>query len=128
LIAGLVAQTTRTANTNAATWAFAAPTGETLVSATLWRAGDADGSAAANAFYEIWFAGPTNLNAPGSAFGQCVGGSTCPEGIGEPTQPLGAKNVLVVPDSSLGTHLYLNASWRMSRSAWNLGGGPGVTF
>ena len=45
LLAALGDQAVRTANTDSATWAFAAPPGETLAGATLWRAGDADGGA-----------------------------------------------------------------------------------
>ncbi len=110
LIAGLRADTPRTANADAATWAFTAPPDTTLAGATLWRAGDADGGSAVNAFYEFWFAGPDNLNEPASAFGLCVGGSTCPTGLGNMSQPLAAENRLVVPGSHLGPHLYMNAS------------------
>ncbi len=39
----------RTANADIARWAFEAPAGESLASATLWRAGDADGGAVINA-------------------------------------------------------------------------------
>src|SRR5580692_6282793 len=59
LIAALRAKTPRTANADVATWAFDAPTGETIAGATLWRAGDADGGAAVDASYEFWLAGPT---------------------------------------------------------------------
>jgi hypothetical protein len=108
LIAGLVAQTTRLANTNAATWAFEAPSGETLAAATLWRAGDADGGGEVGAFYNFWLAGPADLSS--ATFSECVAGSTCLEGIGDPSQPLGAENMLSVPATNLGAHLYLNAS------------------
>src|SRR6478672_9240325 len=60
LVAALGDQPRRTANTDVATWAFAAPANVHLASATLWRAGDADGGAAINATYEFWFAGPEN--------------------------------------------------------------------
>jgi hypothetical protein len=110
LIAALGDQPARTANTDVATWAFAAPAGERIADATLWRAGDADGGAAINAIYEFWFAGPNNLNDPANAFGQCAAGSTCPVGVGNPGQPLSAENRLVVPSSNLGAHLYFNAS------------------
>jgi hypothetical protein len=110
LIAALRAGTARTANVDSATWAFEAPAGETLAGATLWRAGDADGGAAPSAFYEFWFAGPDNLNEPATAFGQCVEGSTCPEGRGTMSQPQSAANRLEVPGPNLGPHLYVNAS------------------
>jgi hypothetical protein len=108
LIAGLVAQTIRLANTNIATWAFEAPSGETLAAATLWRAGDADGGSEAGAFYNFWLAG--DPNSPAAAFSQCQAGSKCPEGIGDQSQPLSAENMLSVPAANLGAHLYLNAS------------------
>jgi len=110
LVAGLRAGAARTANSSTATWAFAAPAGETIAGATLWRAGDAEGGAAVNAFYEFWFAGPTNTNQPSVAFGQCVGGSTCPTAVGVIGQPLAPENRLAVPSASLGTNLYVNSA------------------
>jgi hypothetical protein len=110
LIAALGDQPARTANTDIATWALGVPAGIHISSATLWRAGDADGGAAINATYEFWFAGPENRNNPANAFGQCVSGSTCQAGVGNPGQPLAAENRLVVPASNLGAHLYFNAS------------------
>ncbi len=110
LIAGLRAGIARTANSDSATWAFAPPAGERLVGGTLWRAGDAEGGAALSAFYGFWFAGPDNVNEPGSAFGQCVGGSTCPAMVGTTSQPLAPENRLVVPASNLGGRLYLDAT------------------
>ena len=53
LIAALGDQTTRTANTDIATWAFDAPAGERIAGATLWRAGDADGGAVINAHVRV---------------------------------------------------------------------------
>jgi hypothetical protein len=110
LIAGLEGLTMRVANTNTATWTFSAPTGETLAAATLWRAGDADGGAEIGSFYEFWLAGPTGLDTPAASFDGCVAGASCPEGIGDPAQPLSTRNVISVPAPNLGEHLYLNAS------------------
>ncbi len=110
LIARLGDQPVRTANTDVATWAFGAPVGEAIAGATLWRAGDADGGAAVNAFYEFWFAGPNNLNDPTNAFGWCGAGSECSAGVGNISQPLAAENRLVVSSPNLGSHLYVNAS------------------
>ncbi len=110
LIAGLRAETPRTAGLTAeAAWAFGAPAGETIAGATLWRAGDAADGSTISAFNEFWFAGPTNLNQPASTFGRCMGGSTCPEGLGSMGEPLAADNRLVVPDPNLGSHLYMDA-------------------
>ena len=110
LVAGLRGSTARTAGSALATWGLGAPTGEKLAGATLWRAGDADGGAEASAFYLFWFAGPTNLNEPGNAFGQCEGGLHCPTGIGSTSQPLAPENRLVVPSPHLGAHLFMNVS------------------
>jgi hypothetical protein len=107
LVAALRGDTERTANADIATWAFGAPAGEAIAAGTLWRAGDADGGAAINAFYEFWFAGP---NDPANTFGECVGGSTCPTGLGNVAQLLAGENRLVVPTANLGSHLYVNAS------------------
>jgi hypothetical protein len=109
LMAALRAETARTANVDSATWSFAAPSGETLAGATLWRAGDADGSGAVNAFYEFLFAGPDNLSSPTSTFGECVGGTPCPAGLGTTSEPLSVENRLVVPSANLGSHLYFGA-------------------
>ena len=100
------ARPTRTANTDIATWAFEAPAGETLAGATLWRAGDADGGAAATAAYEFWLAGPSrNRHLRQNALaGWHV------RARGNLAQPLSAENRVVVPACNLGAHLYVNAS------------------
>jgi hypothetical protein len=110
LIAALGDQAARTANTDDASWAFGAPAGVRIAGATLWRAGDADGGAAINATYEFWFAGPSNLNTPADAFGQCVAGVTCPSGVGNVAEPQSAENRLVVPAQNLGSQLFMNAT------------------
>jgi hypothetical protein len=106
LTAALRAETKRTANTDSATWAFAAPSGETLAGATLWRAGDADGGAAADASYEYWFAGPTEPE----MFDVCSYLAYCFEGEGETSQPFSPTNEVIAPSGSLGSHLYVTAS------------------
>jgi hypothetical protein len=110
LVAALYGHTTRTANTNAATWTFTAPAGEKLAGATLWRAGDAEGGDEGFAFYEFWFAGPGNGEEAGNTFGQCSGTSTCPAGRGIIGQPLAAENRLAVPGPDLGSQLSATAS------------------
>ncbi|MDQ6810951.1 MAG: hypothetical protein M3Z95_03510 [Actinomycetota bacterium] len=110
LVAALWPRAGRTANEDTATWAFGAPAGEQISGATLWRAGDAGGGAAINAKYEFWFAGPNNINEPVNAFGWCVAGSECPNGLGNVAQPLAAENRLVVPVANLGAHLAVDAS------------------
>jgi hypothetical protein len=107
LVAALGEEPLRTANTDTATWAFGAPAGETIAGATLWRAGDADGGAMANATYEFTLAGPSETE----IFEECVYGLGCiGTGKGSITQPFSAKNRVVVPNANLGAHLYLSAS------------------
>jgi hypothetical protein len=110
LVAALGDQAARTANTDQATWAFGVPAGLRITNAVLWRAGDAAGGAAINAFYEFWLAGPSDLNNPADAFSTCVAGSTCPSGVGNTLDPLSPENRLVVPAQNLGTQLYSHAS------------------
>ncbi len=110
LLAALGDQTSRTANTDFATWAFSAPSWANVTGATLWRAGDADGGGTLNASYQFWFAGPNNLNNPANAFGQCVSGSSCPAGVGNTSQPFAPENRIVVASSHLGSHIYVNAT------------------
>jgi hypothetical protein len=92
-------------NTDIATWAFGVPAGETLAGATLWRAGDADGGAAASATYEFWLAGPVET----SSFDECVYLS-CTTGEGDPEEPFAAANRIKLSASHLGSDLYLNAA------------------
>jgi hypothetical protein len=101
----------RTANTEVATWAFAAPEGETIAAATLWRAGDVAGGEALNAAYELWFGGPENdITNPTENFAQCEAGPECPGGVGSTSEPLSSEDRLAVPSSNLGSHLYMSAS------------------
>jgi hypothetical protein len=95
----------RTANTDSAAWAFAAPVGATIAGATLWRAGDADGGAAINATYQFWLAGSSEAN----IFDECLYALGC-SGQGNVSQPLSAANRVAVPTGNLGTRLYMNAS------------------
>ncbi len=106
LIAALRAKTPRTANADVATWAFDAPTGETIAGATLWRAGDADGGAAVDASYEFWLAGPTETE----PFDECSALSGCPPEIGAIGQPMSSANRVVEPSTNLGSHLYVRVS------------------
>ncbi len=110
LVAALGDQAARTANTDSATWAFAVPAGLRMTEATLWRAGDADGGAAINAFYEFWIAAPNNLNDPTNAFGQCVAGAGCTFGVGNIAEPRSPENRISVPTQNLGSRLFVNAS------------------
>src|SRR5882757_3182096 len=92
MLAGLGDQPSRTANTDTATWAFAPPQTDHLVAATLFRAGDAAGGAAANATYGYILAGPDAE----SSFDICYATecSAPPSAIGDPRNP---GNRVVVP-------------------------------
>ena len=105
LVAALGDQAARTANTDNATWAFSALPGERITSATLWRAGDADGGAAVNATYQFWLAGPGEPN----VFDECLYALGCVS-QGNPAAPVSAENRVAVPEANLGAHLYATAS------------------
>jgi hypothetical protein len=106
LVAALDEGASHAVGNDTATWTLSVPSGETLGAATLWRAGDAEGTAAANATYEFWLAGPTQAE----AFSSCVYVSGCMNVVGEPEEPLAAANLLAVPSANLGEHLYVSAS------------------
>ncbi|HEX3510470.1 MAG TPA: hypothetical protein VHT27_05140 [Solirubrobacteraceae bacterium] len=106
LTAALGDQAARLANTDSATWAFAAPEGERIANAVLWRAGDADGGAAVNATYEFWLAGPTKP----SVFEECVYALGCTSGLGVPGVPLAPGNRVEVPAANRGSALYAVAA------------------
>jgi hypothetical protein len=108
LTAALGDQTIHLADIDQATWTFSVPTNETLVGATLWRAGDADGRSATNATNEFWLAGPEETDVFDVCAYQAV--HACIEGVGQSTVPLSPANRLVLPSANLGPHLYLNAA------------------
>jgi hypothetical protein len=108
LVAALGEHARRETNVDLATWAFSAPPWATVASATLWRAGDADGGVGVDAWYALWFAGPKNVNTPADAFGFCVAASGC-MAVGNPGQPLAAENRLAVPAANLGGNVYADA-------------------
>ncbi|MGA2320197.1 MAG: hypothetical protein ABSG95_05585 [Solirubrobacteraceae bacterium] len=105
LIAALGDQTVHIVHTDVATWAFAAPTPDTIAGATLWRAGDTDGGAAAGVTYQFWLSGPSET----AIFDECLFALNC-KAEGELEQPLSAVNRIVVPGANLGSRLYINAS------------------
>ena len=78
LIAALGDETKHIPSVDFATWSFAAPAGETIAAATLWRAGDTAGGGGAPATYQFWLSGP----ADGDTFDGCVFSLGCP-GEGE---------------------------------------------
>ena len=105
LIAALGDATSHGAYIDKATWAFAAPAGESIAAATLFRAGDNAGGGNAAFTYETWLSG-TNES---SIFDQCIFTLNCP-GRGNTAQPLSSENRIVVPAANLGSHLYASAS------------------
>ncbi|MGA9284400.1 MAG: hypothetical protein WBV85_03065 [Solirubrobacteraceae bacterium] len=106
LIAELGEGVSHVVGTDDATWTFGPPSGESVSKANVWRAGDAEGGAVANATYEFWLAGPTQPE----AFDSCVYVSGCMKVVGEPNEPLSISNSVPVPNANLGEHLYVNAS------------------
>jgi hypothetical protein len=106
LVAALGDETTHPTDVDPASWIFSTPADDTMVGATLWRAGDAEGGEVPNATYEFWLAGPTEF----STFDQCAFQFECPAGIGDPADPLASANRVPVPRANLGARLYAYAA------------------
>ena len=106
LVAALGDEQTHASNVDPASWIFSTPADDTMVGATLWRAGDADGGEVPNATYEFWLAGPTEF----SYFDQCAYEFECPAGVGDPAEPLSEANRVPIPSANLGAHLYAYAA------------------
>jgi hypothetical protein len=105
LVAALGDQTLHAANVDKVTWAFEPPALETLVSATLWRAGYLHGQTGENATYQFWLAGPSET----SVFDECIYSQNCQQ-QGNLEQPLSAENRILVPNKNLGARIYVNTS------------------
>jgi hypothetical protein len=106
LVAALGDEQTHASDVDPASWIFSTPADDTMVGATLWRAGDADGGEVPNATYEFWLAGPSEF----SYFDQCAYEFECPTGVGDPAEPLSEANRVPVPVANLGAHLYAYAA------------------
>ena len=106
LTAALGDETTHASDVDPASWIFSTPADDTMVGATLWRAGDADGGEVPNATYEFWLAGPSEF----SYFDQCAYQFECPTGVGDSAEPLSVANRVPVPAANLGAHLYAYAA------------------
>jgi hypothetical protein len=91
---------------NFGSWTFGTSADETLVGATLWRAGDAQGGWAQNAGYEYTLAGPAET----SYFESCVALDGCERPKGQIGQPSAAENRVDVSASHLHGHLYMSAT------------------
>jgi hypothetical protein len=103
LIAALGDATAHAVEVDKASWTFHTPTGEAIVGATLWRAGDNDGGNIVNATYEYWLAGLDEF----APFDSCIYALGC-EREGDPNQPLSNPNRVVVPTRDLGTYVDTN--------------------
>ena len=110
LLAGLSDGETHEVEADRSSWIFSVPTGANIVSAKLWRAGDADGGWGTNATYEFWFAGPEDEDAEADVIDQCVAEFGCPTGAGDTSAAMSSSNLVSVPSENLGTHLYVNVS------------------
>jgi hypothetical protein len=104
LIAALGDQSAHIANVDRATWSFETPLGDSLVAATLWRAGYVHGGSAERATYDLWIAGPEAAD----VFDECLFSLGCAD-LGEPGVPISSANRMVVSSPNLGPHLYVNA-------------------
>jgi hypothetical protein len=105
LIAALGDVTIHAAEVDRSTWSFAVPQALHLTAATLWRSDETDGGFGVNATYETWLASP-NINEP---IDECIYTQGC-KSSGDASSPMAASNRVVVPSSSLGSSVYLNAS------------------
>lgn len=110
LIAALTDGATHEVETDHATWTLTAPPDSTIVAATLWRAGDANGGWVTNATYEFWLAGPEDKDVKANVFDQCVAEFGCPTGLGETSNVKSASNLVSILPEYLGNHLYVNVS------------------
>lgn len=105
LIAALGDQTIHAADVDRATWTFSTPPWANLSGATLWRAGYLHGQPGETATYQLWLAGPTE----NKAFDECIYTLGCQQ-LGSPAEGFSTQNRVIVPGSSLGAHLYVNAN------------------
>jgi hypothetical protein len=100
------------ADADVASWEFDVPPAESIVDASVWRAGSADGGDG----YLFWLSTPADSPADSafadeSTFDGCAYSGGCLTGIGNTTEPLANANKVQVPEANLGgTHLYINAS------------------
>jgi hypothetical protein len=105
LTAALGDLTTHMADLDQAIWTLNVPAEETMVGATLYRAGDTDGGEAPDGTYEFLLAGPEE----NKIFETCVFQFGC-TAVGDFGDPLSEANRVAVPSANLGAHLYMSAS------------------
>jgi hypothetical protein len=110
MVAGLRSGHAHPANTDLATWAFNAPSGETIGAATLWRAGDTAGGGNSSDSYLFWLTGVANHGESTVLYESCDAFKGCHE-KGDLEDPLAASNRVEVPNEALHSpYLSLNAS------------------
>ena len=106
LLAALGDQAIRTANTDVATWEFAAPPGAKLAAATLWRAGDCRRRERHQCVVPVLEAGTWRTRSFRRNASNGLGCSH--EGVvGEPFESV---NRLAIPAARLGTRIFVRAS------------------
>jgi hypothetical protein len=104
LVAALGDATTHLAYLDRSTWAFEAPAFDRLVAARLSRAGYVHGAAGEEVAYEFWIAGPLIKD----VIEECVFTEKC-DHRGELSASGREPNEIVVPATSLSSHLFLSA-------------------
>lgn len=118
LLAALGEATTHIPNVDRATWTFAAPSGTSLVAASLWRAGYLHGPSGESTSYRFWLAGPKG------SFDTCVFSEKC-SSEGEVGTPLSSSNFVLVPPVAIGSSLSINAACSFSGPGSKCGNGFG---
>jgi hypothetical protein len=105
VIAALGDATGHAIDADRAQWTFAAPQGDTIVAATLFRAGDTAGGGGPVTSYEFWLAGPGEHD----LIEPCLASLGC-AGKGNPAVPLSFENRVAVAAPHLGNRLFAIAS------------------
>jgi hypothetical protein len=105
LVAALGYQTVHGANVDRAKLSFLAPPGNSIASATVFRAGDDPGGGGPAFSYAFSLAGSSEA----SVFDQCLYVLGCSV-KGSLSAPLSPQNQVVVPIANLGTSIYASAS------------------
>lgn len=80
-----------------AAWSLVPPSSEVITAATLWRTGEAEGGANANATYYFWLLRDSPGTGTPEPFSECVYISKCTAEVGEEMQPLAFANLVTVP-------------------------------
>jgi hypothetical protein len=106
LTAALGEQSLHLAAASEALWSLTVPAAETVVGATLWRAGDADGGSSEDTWYSYVLAAPSQF----VSFDWCAYWAGCPTGQGNAEEPFAAANRVAVPTADLGSHMYMSAA------------------